>query len=226
MQSNMITIKNFFLANTLSFQSTPVLIYNIQYPQFQNPNAYPSHKEINRYYKENAEAFECYCKKNMYHQAIEQYQYSLQHNLPIISYEAKTIYKITYLTESIVSLYFDQYTFTGGAHGSTYRYSNTWNLKTDALIELKDFFPHQPNFKETIIQSITKQIGKQIEKQFSNNQTYYFEDYKDNVPKEFRENNFYLTPNGIVIYFQQYDIAPYSSGLPQFLIPFSQQNML
>ncbi|MFU2363539.1 MAG: RsiV family protein, partial [Clostridiales bacterium] len=31
-------------------------------------------------------------------------------------------------------------------------------------------------------------------------------------------DSYYLTPKGIVIYFQQYDIAPYSSGLPEFLI--------
>jgi hypothetical protein len=40
------------------------------------------------------------------------------------------------------------------------------------------------------------------------------------VNENLKVNNFYLTKEGVVIYFQQYDIAPYSSGLPTFVIPY------
>lgn len=33
-----------------------------------------------------------------------------------------------------------------------------------------------------------------------------------------------MTPDGIVIYFQQYDIAPYSSGLPEFELHFRKDS--
>lgn len=46
----------------------------------------------------------------------------------------------------------------------------------------------------------------------------YFENYCELVLETFRLENYYIIPNGIVIYFQQYDIAPYSSGIPIFYI--------
>jgi hypothetical protein len=50
----------------------------------------------------------------------------------------------------------------------------------------------------------------------------YFENYSQLVNETFKANNYYLTKDGVVIYFQQYDIAPYAAGLPTFLIPYSQ----
>ena len=48
----------------------------------------------------------------------------------------------------------------------------------------------------------------------------YFEDYCKLVLDSFNPEQFYLVPRGntydLVIYFQQYDIAPYSTGIPTF----------
>ena len=51
--------------------------------------------------------------------------------------------------------------------------------------------------------------------------THLFDDYPELLRSTFQAGNFYLTPEGIVIYYQQYDIAPYSSGITEFLLPFS-----
>ncbi|MEM5769578.1 MAG: RsiV family protein, partial [Bacillota bacterium] len=31
--------------------------------------------------------------------------------------------------------------------------------------------------------------------------------------------SFYMVPEGLAVYFQQYDIAPYVMGIPVFVIP-------
>jgi hypothetical protein len=61
----------------------------------------------------------------------------------------------------------------------------------------------------------------QIDSQIKKNPDIYFENYKELIAKTFDRNHFYCTPDGIVIYYQQYDIAPYSSGIREFLIPYS-----
>ena len=48
----------------------------------------------------------------------------------------------------------------------------------------------------------------------------YFEDTLEKYTG-FNENNFYFNDNGIVIYFQSYEIAPYASGSPEFNISYS-----
>ena len=49
----------------------------------------------------------------------------------------------------------------------------------------------------------------------------YFENYKELINKTFNPNSFYCTPEGISVYYQQYDIAPYSSGIREFLMPYT-----
>ena len=44
----------------------------------------------------------------------------------------------------------------------------------------------------------------------------YFEPHKSNVIENFHAENYFLARKGLVIYYQQYDIAPYSSGHSDF----------
>lgn len=54
----------------------------------------------------------------------------------------------------------------------------------------------------------------------------YYEDYPALLYSAFHADSFFLTQDGVVIYYQQYDIAPYGAGIPEFLIPFSQDSPL
>jgi hypothetical protein len=125
-------------------------------------------------------------------------------------------YFITYNQNCFLSLYFDQYEYAGGAHGLTVRYSDTWNLPKSKRMELAEFFPHRTHYRDFVIQT----INMQIENEMSAGNAMYFENYSQLVKENFKTNNFYLTKEGLVIYFQQYDIAPYASGLPTFTIPY------
>jgi len=62
-------------------------------------------------------------------------------------------------------------------------------------------------------------MESQIARRLKENPGTYFDDYKTLLHNTFRINNFYLEPGKLVIYFQQYDIAPYSTGLPEFYFP-------
>lgn len=204
------------LKHTLSYEGIPMIFYEINYPQFKSANSKDDLDYINAYYNEKAVLLETFTEKVLFPQAVEQYKESQKISVPFHPYELMQVFCVTYNQSYILSLYYDQYIFTGGAHGNTVRYSNTWNLKTDSILMLKDFFPFNPGYKADIITAINTYIAKEKAAGRSD----YFDEYKQNVTDEFNENNFYITPEGIVVYFQQYQIAPYSSGIPQFLIPF------
>jgi hypothetical protein len=153
---------------------------------------------------------------NLYQMAMVEYEYSVANNYPIHQFEAYVDYFITYNQNCVLSLYFDQYEYAGGAHGLTVRYSDTWNLPKSKRIELADLFPHRSNYRDYVIQAINKQIENAVAEESS----MYFENYVQLVNENFKTNNFYLTKEGLVIYFQQYDIAPYASGIPTFVIPY------
>ena len=126
-------------------------------------------------------------------------------------YEIYRSYEITLNMSSMISLYADEYIFTGGAHGTTTRTSQTWNMINGRIVNLYELYSRNPYF----ILDILKEISNQIEQ----NKDLYFDDACCLAINNFNPQSFYLIPQGIVIYYQQYDIAPYSSGIRTFEIP-------
>lgn len=216
-----ITASTYTLSDTLKYNGEIVLTYKIEFPQFSSPVYQKAAQRMNTYYQRQAQTFERYIRKTLYPQAVEQYHYSKEHGYPVMAYDAVQAYTISYNTNRYISLYTDQYTYTGGAHGATVRTSETWALPRGYQIPLKALFPPRFHYRLYIINTILREI----ERQNASGESVYFDDYKENVISTFNENSFYLdlVPEGIVIYFQQYDIAPYSTGIPEFLIPYPRK---
>jgi hypothetical protein len=59
-----------------------------------------------------------------------------------------------------------------------------------------------------------------IEPEIAKNSDIFFPNYSALIRSTFDKNNFYLAPDGLIIFYQQYDIAPYSSGIREFLLPY------
>lgn len=220
MKNDSIQFENNTIQDNMYYKKELLLSYMIQYPSFLSDRFQTN--AINRYYKIKALAFEQYCRQRLFKLAVKEYEYSIENGFPVRAFDAVLAYTITYNDNCTLSLYFDQYEYTGGAHGSTLRYSDTWHLKNSRLIKLRQMFSSDLNYRGYIIKAINAQIAEQIE---SGNDI-YFDDYQKNVKKYFNKNSFYLTEKGIVIYFQQYEIAPYVAGIVGFTIPYSDENVL
>ncbi|GGD76561.1 stalk domain-containing protein [Paenibacillus nasutitermitis] len=99
------------------------------------------------------------------------------------------------------------YVFTGGAHGITRADTyNIHNAPKPSLITLKDLFG--ANYKTV--------INKKVKEVIAANPEDYFQDTFKGISDD---QTFYLQGNHAVILFQNYEIAPYSSGLPEIQIP-------
>jgi hypothetical protein len=105
------------------------------------------------------------------------------------------------------------YEFTGGAHGLTNIKSFNYDLVKEKELKLEDLFKANSNYKEVINNHIKEEISKQPEIYFQGQDG--FSSIKDN-------QDFYISDEGIVIYFSLYDIAPYSSGIPMFTITWDE----
>lgn len=203
------------LNDIMLFNHFPVLKYNIQYPVFTSTCSQTAAQTINEIYASFAKAKEAYCKSVLYPQAVESARYIQENIPPFPYYEFNTIFKITFNYGCITSLYMEQYTYAGGAHGSTIRTSDTWDFATGKRIQLKDLYANNPMFKEKILREIERQISELLKTSPGS----FFDDYTKRLQNTFNPANFYLQPNGIILYFQQYDIAPYATGFPEFLVP-------
>ena len=213
----MLETKTYILEDEMTCRGTPVLKYRIAYPQFRSLYFQKTLARLGAYYRLEAMRLQLTARKSLYPMAVQQYLDSLENGYPVMEYEVDADYTVTYNQRCALSLYTDQYIFTGGAHGNTTRFANTWDLKTGEPLTLQDLMS-VPEYKVYVIDQI---IG-QIEESMKNGEGTYFDEYRTNVPQQFDPGQFYLTPAGVVIYFQQYAIAPYSSGIPTFLIPYSR----
>lgn len=205
------------LRNTLYCRDIPVLKYSIQYPNFTSTCSQEAAQTINLHYSDLANSMERYVQNVLYPLAAESARYISKNDPPFHSYEFDTSYKMTYNSGCITSLYLEQYSFMGGAHGSTVRTSDTWDFNTGMPLLLEDLYMNVPDYEENIRQWIIYQISQILESAPST----YFDDYEQRVFDSFKPKNYYLNQNGLVIYFQQYDIAPYASGLPEFTFPYT-----
>ncbi len=214
MQTSTITVKTKVLQEELKADGVTVLTYQIEYPVFQGTQYQLSLMVINNYYKTRALEYQSYVRKELFPQAVEQYENAVENGFPVIPYEVITKFNVTYQYACILSLYTDKYEFTGGAHGNTIRSSQTWNLQGCRRLRLAELFGCGLNPKTYILEQAKKQIAKEPE--------IYFENYEELLEETFNEKSFYCSPRGIVVYYQQYDIAPYSSGIREFLIPYTR----
>lgn len=84
----------------------------------------------------------------------------------------------------------------------------TLDKKLGKVLKLNDLFAENYDYKTVINDFIYKEIE-------TKKALFFDEDFKGINP----DTEFYIEDNCIVIYFQLYEIAPYSTGFPTFKIP-------
>ncbi len=217
--NNPVIVENMELSDVLYYRDTPLVRYRIQYPHFESEAFAGALVRVNRHTEEDALHLEEYSRKNLFYSAVEQYHISEENGYPIMEFELIQAYEVTWNQDCSLSYYTDRYLYTGGAHGSTRRKGESWNLNNGTRLHLRQLMPAGADVWGYFTAEIIRQIKEQIEE----GNDIYFPDYEKIVAAEFDPRQFFLKPEGLVIFFQHYDIAPYSSGIPVFLIPYSKR---
>ncbi len=199
------------LEDSMYYDNILVLTYKIYYPCIDSNAA--SVKNINDLYFLEAKNIERHCRTVLYQLAQDDARDAIDR--PFNRHEFVRDFTVTYNVKNILSLYTDAYTYTGGAHGNTVRTSNTWNLVTGTLIQLGEVYPLTPNSIINLRVCIQQQISERLQE----NPGTFFENYTFLLNDTFNASNFFLQPFHGTIYYQQYDIAPYSTGIPEFYFP-------
>ncbi len=122
-------------------------------------------------------------------------------------YDFSQTYVVSFNREGVLSIVTDQYEYTGGAHGGTMREGHTFSLKDGKQIELKDLLKAEPNYKQKL-DKMLKESTKELA-------------FPDAPGGPTEKPNFFVSESGIVIFYQQYEIAPYAAGIPTYTFNFS-----
>lgn len=213
-QSGAIIFKKTLTAKP-TYKSIEMVDISISYPQVDVKNNLKVSQDISLFYRNSAKQYYSYASKDIYDSAVKEYLYDLQQHFPFREYQIMQTYETPYNHASLLSIYYDRYEYTAGAHGNTTRAADTWYLPNGASVRLSDFF-NGSYYKAVFFEYITNEIKTQIDQ----GNTYYFDDYAKNVFRYFDEKNYYLTDSGFAIFYPLYTIAAYVQGIPTFIVPY------
>ncbi|HWI64433.1 MAG TPA: WG repeat-containing protein [Symbiobacteriaceae bacterium] len=99
----------------------------------------------------------------------------------------------------------------GAAHGMPMREYYHYDLATGARYRLADLFKPGSVYARRLTEFVRKEIASKPE-------GYFLNKYPDVLP----DHRFTVGPEGLVIYYYPYDIAPYAAGFPTFTVPFAE----
>ena len=68
--------------------------------------------------------------------------------------------------------------------------------------------------------AVTNEVISIFSDDIDKNPNKYFEDAKKTLAEIAKDVNFYMDEEGVNLYFQLYDLAPYAAGYPQLTVPF------
>lgn len=149
-------------------------------------------------------------KKQTVEDARAYYKETRESGDHFMPYEFVSSYSIQFNGNGILSITVENYRYSGGAHGLTDIIPYNFDLKTGQELALADLFPSGFDYPSIIDKQVRQEIATRPEEFFEGSEG--FQGIGDQRP-------YYIEPGNIVVYFGQYEIAPYSSGIPEFAIP-------
>ncbi|MHC1772188.1 MAG: stalk domain-containing protein [Flexilinea sp.] len=205
--------ENAITINTVKTASeTSALKSTIQYPVIEELGNREVQDKINAIFKQLADDAAQQGVKN----AADLAPYILE--FPDMPGQCETYfnYQVKYNQNDVISLIFLNYQFAGGAHGSTLQTAYTVNLKTGKQYTLKDLFKENTDYVSIFSDNVKIQLAER------DLTSILFEPFN-----KINENqSYYLSNNGVVVYFQQYEILPYAAGIQEFTVDYSLLNSL
>ncbi len=145
---------------------------------------------------------------------------SLQGELPDFrqSWEIQGTASVIFNNHSIVSIQTDVYSYLGGAHPNSQTYYANFNSENGRKISLADILKlDYKNELNSIAEKFFRTDSKLTPEQNLEEAGYWFVDNKFSL-----NENFGIKNEGLVFFFNSYEIAPYSMGPTEIKVPYSE----
>ncbi|KQT18398.1 hypothetical protein ASG31_06655 [Chryseobacterium sp. Leaf404] len=111
--------------------------------------------------------------------------------------------KVFAQTKDFLTVNYNGYGFSGGAHGYGYDLYKTVDLKKQTILQLSDFIEiSKLNWKPVLLKHADKEML-----------------FDENISAN---DNFYFDNQSITFVYNQYEIGPYAAGIIEIKVPFSE----
>ncbi len=118
---------------------------------------------------------------------------------------------VTLATPHRISLYMDRCVFTGESRQNITRSAMTFSVKDSRRILPPEIF-RGTNVRRTVTEEICRQIRQ------SDPSVSYLEDAEQRAVSHFNAEHFYLTTDGVCVFYPAGTIAPFDAGIRPFFV--------
>ena len=209
-------IRPFAAEREWTVEGVPVLWARARVPE-PEPAADRTARRIRRFYRLQCRAFLRYCQRCLLPQAAAEYHAALAASRPLPAFRAELSYQVTYRQGNLLSLWTQTREETGGAPLLTRR-GDTWDLAAGYPVPLKDFFPAGTAWKKKLL----AHAAAEAERRERAGAGRWREDWRRELRRRFNPQNFYLTEEGLALFYPMYAVAPASEGVPVFVMPYGE----
>ena len=212
-----IQLQSFTAEREWTIEGIPVLTAAVSVPE-PVPAADNVSRRIRRYYQLQCRSFLHYCEKWLLPLAEAEYRAELAVSAPLPCFHAALEYRVTWQDRELLSLYTQSREVTLPGQTLLTRRGDTWDLAAGYPIPLSDFFPARSPWKQQLMALAAEEIQRQERAGIAQ---YHLRRPQD-LRRRFNSQNYYLTREGLTVFFPMYAIAPSAEGIPAFTIPYAQ----
>jgi len=199
-----------------------ILEAKIILPEIKNPDKKEGIAAINAYYQKQAEDFFTFIFSDGRERALADKADALKSGYTFRPHVYDRNLNIYYNGNNRLSVLAEQYENTGGAHPNAVWLADTFDVRTGEKLALSDILG---GTKEQALEKVYQTVLAQIQQKQGTDQAVWYENYQEDVRKSYTKEDFILTENSLLVYYQLYTIAPYAAGFQKFEIPLTQKEM-
>ncbi|WP_309088929.1 S-layer homology domain-containing protein [Domibacillus sp.] len=178
---------------------------DIYYPQFADTTNQHEFSYLNSYFREAGA--DLVAERNEIMELAQEDDYLGEY------YEFVVDYTVPRADLHYISVLFESYQYTGGAHGYEQLFADNYDVKSDSFISLDDLAT-QYYYEDNVIDRINAQAYA-----MQNRGQLTFWDGLYSLDEH--QYQFYMKLGGFVMFFNPYEYGPYSDSIRQFTMPYS-----
>ena len=204
------------------WEGLPVLRASISLPGPERSAQNGAARRLERFYRAQGQAFLRRCERLLLPQAVAAARTALEVSRPLPCFQAALSYRVTLETDTLLSLHTDLRELGTEPVPHLCRWGDTWDLSHGFLQPLSARYPPGAPWKRLALKAALE-AGERRQRAGA---VRYREGWQKALRKSFDPRSYYLTEEGLALFWPQYALSPGSDGISALLLPYQDAGPL
>ena len=194
----------------LTLEGEPVLTVSLRFPAPEGDT--PPLRRIGRCFARQARAWQARWEGPLYAMACAALTGAREQSRPFVPWTAALDFTVTRNGGGLLSLHTDAAERHGAARPLLIRSGETWDLSSGTPVPLSALFPPRAHWRRQVLAAVKAQCAGRA----ASGEFLFYEDWSRRAAADFDPDNFYLTEDGIVVFYPLHTLCPAAEGIPEF----------